>query len=113
MLTGKPHFQLEEMDLYRVTKYFIFQFKNGMVSQIFYLFFTNTLLHYFSFTGFICIIIDKEEVMSKQTTQLRTTLSNLKRYTNYSISVAAFTSAGDGVKSAFTYCHTQEDGKLN
>lgn len=44
--------------------------------------------------------------------QLRTTLSNLRKYTNYSITVLSYTTTGEGVRSDPVYCHTDEDGKL-
>lgn len=58
------------------------------------------------------MFLDQEDVSTKQTSQLKTNLSGLKRYTNYSIGVAAFTSAGDGVKSHPVFCHTDEDGMV-
>lgn len=39
-----------------------------------------------------------------------TLLKNLEKYTNYSISVLAFTGQGDGVMSKPIYCRTREDG---
>lgn len=39
-------------------------------------------------------------------------LDNLLKFTNYSITVLAFTSAGDGASSQAIYCHTDEDGKI-
>ncbi|XP_031765665.1 cell adhesion molecule Dscam2 isoform X2 [Galleria mellonella] len=50
-----------------------------------------------------------EEAVTKQISGLHTTLSGLRRYTNYSVTVCAFTSAGDGVRAAPVYCHTEED----
>lgn len=41
---------------------------------------------------------------------MRTTLLNLKKYTNYSISVLAYTTPGDGVRSDPKFCQTDEDG---
>lgn len=38
-------------------------------------------------------------------------LDGLEKYTNYSIQVLAFTSAGDGVRSEQIYVRTKEDGK--
>lgn len=52
-----------------------------------------------------------EEAVTKQISGLHTTLSGLRRYTNYSVTVCAFTAAGDGVRAAPVYCHTEEDGK--
>ncbi|GLH07043.1 Down syndrome cell adhesion molecule-like protein Dscam2 [Gryllus bimaculatus] len=43
------------------------------------------------------------------TTSYRTTIPGLFKYTNYSISVSAFTKMGDGVKSPPVYCRTAED----
>lgn len=38
-------------------------------------------------------------------------LDGLEKYTNYSIQVLAFTSAGDGVRSEQIYVRTKEDGR--
>lgn len=58
-------------------------------------------------------ISGSEEAVTKQISGLHTTLSGLRRYTNYSVTVCAFTAAGDGVRAAPVYCHTEEDGKRN
>ncbi|XP_063366960.1 cell adhesion molecule Dscam2 [Cydia amplana] len=50
-----------------------------------------------------------EDAVTKQISGLHTTLSGLRRYTNYSVTVCAFTAAGDGVRAAPVYCHTEED----
>ncbi|XP_068620593.1 cell adhesion molecule Dscam1 [Battus philenor] len=50
-----------------------------------------------------------EEAVTKQISALHTTLSGLRRYTNYSVTVCAFTAAGDGVRAAPVYCQTEED----
>lgn len=47
---------------------------------------------------------------SRTTTDLTIVLSNLKKFTNYSIQVLAFTRVGDGVVSKPLYCQTEEDG---
>nr|CAD7399479.1 unnamed protein product [Timema cristinae] len=52
---------------------------------------------------------DEDEQETKVTTSLKTTIPSLRKYTNYSISVLAFTSSGDGVKSLPIYCRTEED----
>ncbi|KAL1500781.1 hypothetical protein ABEB36_006226 [Hypothenemus hampei] len=41
--------------------------------------------------------------------QLRTTISGLRKFTNYSITVLAYTGSGDGVRSSPVYCQTEED----
>ena len=41
--------------------------------------------------------------------QNETQLSNLNKFTNYTISIQAFTSAGDGPLSEFIFCQTAED----
>lgn len=51
-----------------------------------------------------------EDAVTKQISALHTTLSGLRRYTNYSVTVCAFTAAGDGVRAAPVYCQTEEDG---
>ncbi|XP_047494788.1 Down syndrome cell adhesion molecule-like protein Dscam2 [Penaeus chinensis] len=45
----------------------------------------------------------------KRTTNLETNLQGLGRFTNYSVRVLAFTSAGDGVMSAASFCTTLQD----
>lgn len=58
------------------------------------------------------IIADNNaEVEMKKTTALTIVLTGLKKYTNYSIQVMAYTRMGDGVSSKTIYCHTEEDGK--
>lgn len=37
------------------------------------------------------------------------TIENLKKYTNYSVWVLAFTKVGDGIKTKAFYCRTHED----
>lgn len=54
---------------------------------------------------------EKNDVETKVTTALRTVLPGLHKFTNYSISVLAFTASGDGVKSIPIFCRTEEDGK--
>ncbi|XP_011496238.1 PREDICTED: Down syndrome cell adhesion molecule-like protein Dscam2 [Ceratosolen solmsi marchali] len=51
--------------------------------------------------------IDEMEV--RKTSALTTVLTGLRKYTNYSIQVIAFTRVGDGVPTRATYCHTEED----
>ncbi|XP_014256768.1 Down syndrome cell adhesion molecule-like protein Dscam2 [Cimex lectularius] len=45
----------------------------------------------------------------KATLNLRTTLTGLLKFTNYSISILAYTKSGDGVPSAPIFCRTAED----
>lgn len=54
---------------------------------------------------------EKNEVETKVTNAQRTTLLGLHKYTNYSIFVLAFTQSGDGVRSAPTFCRSEEDGE--
>jgi hypothetical protein len=56
------------------------------------------------------MISEKDEQETKVTTSLKTTIQSLRKYTNYSISVLAFTSIGDGVRSPPAICCTEEDG---
>ena len=53
--------------------------------------------------------------MPKMSRLLTTTvmLDNLRKFSNYSIQVLAFTSAGDGVYSDVVMCATHEDGKTD
>ncbi|XP_034237501.1 Down syndrome cell adhesion molecule-like protein Dscam2 [Thrips palmi] len=50
-----------------------------------------------------------EEVEVKRTTNLETNLHGLAKYANYSVRVAAFTGAGEGLRSPPMYCVTEED----
>ncbi|XP_050441202.1 cell adhesion molecule Dscam2 isoform X2 [Adelges cooleyi] len=52
---------------------------------------------------------EKNEYETKITTAQYTTIQALSKYTNYSISVFAFTSKGDGTRSKLIYCKTEED----
>lgn len=56
-------------------------------------------------------VSEKDDQETKVTTLLRTTIPGLRKYTNYSITVMAFTISGDGVRSPSVFCHTDEDGK--
>ncbi|XP_020291121.1 Down syndrome cell adhesion molecule-like protein Dscam2 isoform X2 [Pseudomyrmex gracilis] len=51
--------------------------------------------------------VDEMEV--RKTSALTTVLTGLRRYTNYTIQVLAYTRIGDGVSSATIYCQTEED----
>ncbi|KAK3933279.1 Down syndrome cell adhesion molecule-like protein Dscam2 [Frankliniella fusca] len=50
-----------------------------------------------------------EDVEVKRTTNLETNLHGLAKFANYSVRVAAFTGAGEGVRSTALYCVTEED----
>ncbi|XP_048506692.1 Down syndrome cell adhesion molecule-like protein Dscam2 isoform X9 [Athalia rosae] len=52
---------------------------------------------------------DENSKDTKITSSSETILSGLKKYTNYSMHVLAFTSGGDGVKSAPIHCQTEQD----
>nr|CAI5821256.1 unnamed protein product [Callosobruchus analis] len=43
------------------------------------------------------------------TTALTTVITGLRKYTNYSLQVLAFTKVGDGVFTPVTFCQTEED----
>lgn len=57
------------------------------------------------------IIATNDDIDSRKTTDLTIVLSGLKKFTNYSVQVLAFTRIGDGVVSKPLYCQTEEDGK--
>jgi hypothetical protein len=57
-------------------------------------------------------INDNDDIDTRKTTALTIVLTSLKKYSNYSIQVLAFTRMGDGVLSQPIFCHTEEDGKL-
>lgn len=53
---------------------------------------------------------DETSKDAKIITTSETILHGLRKYTNYSMQVLAFTSGGDGVKSTPVSCHTEQDG---
>lgn len=55
------------------------------------------------------LALEGDELETRKTTALTTILNGLKKYTNYSIQVLAYTRMGDGVLSFPTYCQTEED----
>ncbi|XP_017775727.1 PREDICTED: Down syndrome cell adhesion molecule-like protein Dscam2 [Nicrophorus vespilloides] len=50
-----------------------------------------------------------DEMETRKTTALTTVIMGLRKFTNYSLQVLAFTKVGDGVLTATTYCQTEED----
>ncbi|XP_076546780.1 Down syndrome cell adhesion molecule 2 isoform X4 [Osmia lignaria lignaria] len=64
-------------------------------------------LHYEPILADIWRSVDEMEV--RKTSALTTVLTGLRKYTNYTIQVLAFTRVGDGVPTIATYCQTEED----
>lgn len=54
---------------------------------------------------------DNDDIENRKTTALTTVLTALRKFSNYSIQVLAYTRMGDGVMSQPIFCHTEEDGK--
>jgi hypothetical protein len=54
---------------------------------------------------------ERQPTMATTTNQYFT-IDNARKYTNYSITVVAFTSVGDGMKTKSFNCITLEDGEL-
>jgi hypothetical protein len=54
---------------------------------------------------------ERQPTMATTTNQYFT-IDNARKYTNYSITVVAFTSVGDGMKTKSFNCITHEDGEL-
>lgn len=52
-----------------------------------------------------------DEMETRKTTALTTVITGLRKFTNYSLQVLAFTKVGDGVFTIPHYCQTEEDGK--
>ncbi|XP_057660096.1 cell adhesion molecule Dscam2 isoform X2 [Diorhabda carinulata] len=50
-----------------------------------------------------------DEMETRKTTALTTVITGLRKFTNYSLQVLAFTKVGDGVLTTPSYCHTEED----
>jgi Fibronectin type III domain. len=61
----------------------------------------------------IVSLSDENTKDTKITQSSETILHGLKKYTNYSMQVLAFTSGGDGVRSAPIHCQTEQDGMIN
>lgn len=60
---------------------------------------------------FIYINLDESTKDTKITVSSETILHGLKKFTNYSMEVLAFTAGGDGVRAPRIYCQTEQDGK--
>lgn len=59
----------------------------------------------------ICIFnLDETTKDTKITVSSETILHGLKKFTNYSMEVLAFTAGGDGVRAPRIYCQTEQDG---
>jgi Fibronectin type III domain len=56
---------------------------------------------------------DNDDMDTRKTTALTTVLTTLKKFSNYSMQVLAYTRMGDGVISHPIFCHTEEDGELS
>lgn len=52
---------------------------------------------------------NNNEMENRKTTALTIVLTGLKKFTNYSIQLSAYTRMGDGALSFPKYCHTEED----
>ncbi|XP_030767446.1 Down syndrome cell adhesion molecule-like protein Dscam2 [Sitophilus oryzae] len=53
-----------------------------------------------------------DEMETRKTTALTTVITGLRKFTNYSLQVLAFTKVGDGVLTVPHYCQTEEDEVL-
>lgn len=54
--------------------------------------------------------LTNDDIETRKTTALTIVLSNLRKFTNYSIQVLAYTRMGDGQLSSPSFCQTEEDG---
>ncbi|KAK9752839.1 Immunoglobulin I-set domain [Popillia japonica] len=50
-----------------------------------------------------------DDLEIRQTTALTTVITGLRKFTNYSLQILAFTKIGDGAISTLAYCQTEED----
>ncbi|XP_076288258.1 Down syndrome cell adhesion molecule 2 isoform X4 [Lasioglossum baleicum] len=64
-------------------------------------------LHYEPILADVWRSVDEMEV--RKTSALTTVLTGLRKFTNYTIQVLAYTKIGDGVPTTITYCQTEED----
>lgn len=55
--------------------------------------------------------LDENTKDTKITASSETILHGLKKYTNYSMEILAYTSGGDGVRTTPINCQTEQDGK--
>ncbi|XP_052566813.1 cell adhesion molecule Dscam2 isoform X6 [Culex pipiens pallens] len=53
--------------------------------------------------------ISNGDMETRKTTALTSLLTNLRKFSNYSVQVLAYTRMGDGVISPPSFCHTEED----
>ena len=65
----------------------------------------------FQIVYIINVLGSTSDVEIKKTTNLETNLHGLAKFSNYSVRVLAFTSAGEGVRSSPVHCTTEEDGE--
>jgi hypothetical protein len=56
------------------------------------------------------LISGVDDIETRKTTALTAVLTGLRRFTNYSVQVLAFTRVGDGVTTKPIFCTTEEDG---
>ena len=54
----------------------------------------------------------EDEAQVLATTDLSAQLHNLLKFTNYSVSIAAYTRVGEGVRSPDVYIRTEQDGEF-
>lgn len=60
----------------------------------------------------ILITLDEKSKDSKITSSSETIIHGLKKYTNYSMQILAFTAGGDGVRTTPIRCQTEQDGNF-
>jgi hypothetical protein len=51
-----------------------------------------------------------DDTETRKTTALTAVLTGLRKFTNYSVQVLAFTRVGDGATTKPIFCTTEEDG---
>ncbi len=59
----------------------------------------------------IFFYLDESTKDTMITPSSETILHGLKKYTNYSMEILAYTSGGDGVRSNIIHCQTDQDGE--
>lgn len=60
-----------------------------------------------------CSFVDESTKDTMITPSSETILHGLKKYTNYSMEILAYTSGGDGVRSNMIHCQTDQDGRIH
>lgn len=88
---------------------FIFRPSLESTSNVFVLY-TRIYISFSYTVGYVSCLADESTKDTMITPSSETILHGLKKYTNYSMEILAYTSGGDGVRSSIIHCQTDQDG---